>query len=250
MRGVMQKLLLAVALLSLVAACVVVQPPTRVSRGPGWYTVKKSDTLYSIAWRYGLDYKELAQWNGIDVTAPIFPGQRLRLIDPGGAVIAQTRRERRDEVTPRGGSGSASEPETRSADAGSGTESTQFRDPSAWLWPTEGVPLNTFHPVILDRRGIDIGGKLGQPVRAVADGRVVYSGNGLAGYGNLIIIKHSDNYLSAYAYCQERLVKEGTAVTAGTMVARMGRKDNTAKLYFEIRRNGKPVDPMKFLPAR
>jgi len=118
------------------------------------------------------------------------------------------------------------------------------------LWPTGGRLLSTFLASDIGRRGIDIGGTLGQDVRAVADGRVVYSGNGLAGYGNLIIIKHSDIYLSAYAHCQERLVQEGNTVKAGTVVARMGQKDETAKLYFEIRRNGKPVDPLKYLPKR
>jgi len=124
------------------------------------------------------------------------------------------------------------------------------RDPTQWIWPTSGKPLNTFKVSRLDRRGIGIAGELGQPVLAVADGKVVYSGNGLAGYGNLIIIKHSDTYLSAYAYSQERLVEEGMKVSSGKMIATMGSKDNTAKLYFEIRRNGKPVDPLKYLPKR
>ena len=139
-------------------------------------------------------------------------------------------------------SAAPAKPAEKTADAG--------RDPGAWLWPTDGSPLNTFLASQLDRRGIDIAGEAGQPVRAVADGRVVYSGNGLAGYGNLIIIKHSDTYLSAYAYCQERLVQEGETVKAGHLVAKMGLHDNQAKLHFEIRRNGKPVDPMKYLPDR
>ena len=123
-------------------------------------------------------------------------------------------------------------------------------DPRAWLWPTEGKTLNSFSASVLARRGIDIAGRQGQPVVAVADGKVVYSGNGLAGYGNLVIIKHSDKYLSAYAYCQQRLVQEGTVVKAGKVVATMGTRDNTAKLHFEIRRDGKPVDPLRYLPAR
>jgi lipoprotein NlpD len=198
--------------------------------------VKKSDTLYSIAWRYGLDYKQLARWNRIDINQPIHPGQRLRLLKPDSGIAVDSK--------------------TRSTAAGS-TKSTTgsspasvSRDPGQWIWPTSGKPLNTFLASRLDRRGIDIAGKAGQAVRAVADGKVVYSGNGLAGYGNLIIIKHSDTYLSAYAYCQERLVQEGAAVTAGKIVAKMGQKDNQAKLHFEIRRNGKPVDPMKYLPNR
>jgi lipoprotein NlpD len=237
----------AIAVLMLVS-CVVVKPPVNVSRGPGWYTVKKSDTLYSIAWRYGLDYKQLARWNRIDVSAPIHPGQRLRLIKPGGTTVAGGSKS---------GSGSQSSAAVKSSTTSgqsvtskSSVSQPSGRNPDKWIWPTDGKPLNTFMASRLDRRGINIAGKLGQPVRAVADGRVVYSGNGLVGYGNLIIIKHSDTFLSAYAYCQERLVQEGSTVKAGKVVAKMGRRDNRSKLHFEIRRNGKPVDPMKYLPNR
>jgi lipoprotein NlpD len=236
-------LAIAVAVLLLVS-CVTVKPPSTVSRGPGWYTVKPSDTLYSIAWRYGLDYKQLASWNRIDVTSPIYPGQRLRLLKPSGQSVATTKKSTASSTSKQAKSTS---PKTESRTAAS---ESGGRDPAKWIWPTQGKPLNTFLASELDRRGIDIAGKLGQPVRAVADGRVVYSGNGLAGYGNLIIIKHSDAYLSAYAYCQERLVREGSAVKAGKVVAKMGSRDNIAKLHFEIRRNGKPVDPMKYLPNK
>ena len=235
-------LAILVAVIMLVS-CVTVNPPTR-TRGAGWYTVKRSDTLYSIAWRYGLDYKQLAQWNEINVNEPIFPGQRLRLIRPSGATVAS-----KPSASSSADSNTTEPTPTATARA---AEDTSYvgSNPGSWLWPTDGKPLNTFLASQLDRRGIDIAGETGQPVRAVADGRVVYSGNGLAGYGNLIIIKHSDTYLSAYAYCQERLVQEGAAVKAGTLVAKMGLHDNQAKLHFEIRRNGKPVDPMKYLPDR
>ncbi|HKJ52611.1 MAG TPA: peptidoglycan DD-metalloendopeptidase family protein [Gammaproteobacteria bacterium] len=241
MRAAFATLIAAIML----ASCVTVNPPTRITRGAGWYTVKPSDTLYSIAWRYGLDYKQLAQWNGIGVNEPIFPGQRLRLIQRAGTAVASTPPaavSSADAST----AGSAATATTEAAEDTSDSGS----NPRSWLWPTDGKPLNTFLASQLDRRGIDIAGETGQPVRAVADGSVVYSGNGLAGYGNLIIIKHSDTYLSAYAYCQERLVQEGATVKAGNLVARMGLHDNQAKLHFEIRRNGKPVDPMKYLPDR
>jgi len=233
----------AIAVLLLVS-CVTVKPPTYVSRGAGWYTVKPSDTLYSIAWRYGLDYKQLADWNQIGVNSPIHPGQRLRLIKPSGQTVAGTSKSSASSASKKS---TATTPKVATS-----SRNTQSggRNPGKWIWPTKGKPLNTFLASELDRRGIDIAGRLGQPVLAVADGKVVYSGNGLAGYGNLIIIKHSDTYLSAYAHCQERLVQEGMLVKAGKTVAKMGRKDNTAKLHFEIRRNGKPVDPMKYLPNR
>ncbi|MDH3387610.1 MAG: peptidoglycan DD-metalloendopeptidase family protein [Gammaproteobacteria bacterium] len=234
----MKAVVAVVIALMMLASCVVVNPPTRVTRSAGWYTVKTSDTLYSIAWRYGLDYHQLAQWNQIDISDPIHPGQRLRLVRPANQAVAAAPEERTGTTAKSATTASAS---NRSGES-------EGRDPQQWLWPTVGEPLNTFLASRLDRRGIDIAGKLGQPVRAVADGKVVYSGNGLAGYGNLIIIKHSEKYLSAYAYCRERLVQEGAAVKAGNIVAEMGRWDNTAKLHFEIRRNGQPVDPMKYLP--
>jgi lipoprotein NlpD len=230
------------------ASCAAGRPPTDMERGPGWYTVKRTDTLYSIAWRYGLDSEQLAKWNRIDITATIYPGQRLRLLKPhnqstpaisAGASVATTSSDDKSGAVAG----------TKQAAVAS-TTSSALADPSKWIWPTRGKPLNTFLATRLDRRGIDIAGEPGQSVVAVADGKVVYSGNGLAGYGNLIIIKHSETYLSAYAYCEQRLVEEGMSVKAGKKVATMGSKDNIAQLHFEIRRNGKPVNPLKYLPRQ
>lgn len=214
----------------------------------GRYLVKTSDTLYSIAWRYGLDYKELAQWNQISVDDTIYPGQRLLLIRPTSAQAAVSA----DQPVKQPPQTSEVPPESSGDTPQSASVSTyKGSDPRSWLWPTEGRVISTFSAKQLDRKGIDIGGKLGQSIVAVADGKVVYSGNGLAGYGNLVIIKHSDTYLSAYAYGQERLVKEGVTVEAGKVIAKMGSlKTSTARLHFQIRKNGKPVDPLRFLPQR
>ena len=223
--------------------------------GKGWYQVKPTDTLYSIAWRYDIDYKALARWNQIGVNEIIFPGQRLLLIDPGSSnpqvsTIPET----------TSGSGTKKSQEVSvSADKANKSQLTRNnsastsnnKNPGKWIWPTKGKLLNTFSAKSLDRRGIDIEGEPGQSIHAVASGKVVYSGNGLAGYGNLIIIKHSDTYLSAYAYSQERLVKEGMTVEAGSEIAKMGKhQSRRARLHFQIRRDGKPVDPLQFLPKR
>lgn len=234
---------------ALLAGCVTVKPTTTMQRGPGWYTVKRSDTLYSIAWRYGLDYKQLAGWNGLDVDATIYPGQRLRLHKSAAGAAPVAEAPARTQSADTRAATAAPKPDA-SSPTPAPVAAYSGRDPRSWLWPTDGKLMNTFLASDLERRGIRIAGKLGQPVRAVADGKVVYSGNGLAGYGNLIIIKHSDTFLSAYAYCQERLVEEGNLVKAGATVARMGQRDNAARLHFEIRRNGKPVDPLKYLPKR
>ncbi len=245
----MKSALVTMLISVLLMGCVTVKPSTTIQRGPGWYTVKRSDTLYSIAWRYGLDYKQLAVWNGIDVDAPIHPGQRLRLIRPAKNTVASSPTKPASSPSKATGTAPAN---TRkpAAPAPSPAISYSGRDPRRWLWPTDGKLLSSFSASDLARRGIRVVGKAGQPVRAVADGKVVYSGNGLAGYGNLIIIKHSDTFLSAYAYCRERLVQEGKLVKAGAKVATMGSRDDRPQLHFEIRRNGKPVDPLKYLPKR
>jgi lipoprotein NlpD len=126
-----------------------------------------------------------------------------------------------------------------------------MKDPGAWLWPAEGRLLSTFKPNDPSRNGIEIGGKEGQPIISAAAGEVVYSGSGLIGYGELIIVKHSDRMLSAYAHNRKRLVSEGQKVAAGERLAEMGRDDrNQPMLHFEIRVNGTPQDPLKFLPGR
>ncbi len=227
----------------LVSGCISTQIQSSRHAGNGWYTVKPSDTLYSIAWRYGLDYKELASWNKISDDYIINLGQRLVMYNPGRKTVAQAPVS--STSSNASGASTTDQPLVKSTVESSTLDTNP---PARWRWPVKGKLLNTFSIKKLDRRGVDIAGKLGQAVRATAAGRVVYSGNGLVGYGNLIIIKHNETYLSAYAYCKERLVSEGNVVKAGAIIARMGQhKNKSARLHFEIRKDGKPVDPMDYL---
>jgi len=222
-----------------IASCSTTNESVRKYTGGGWYTVKKSDTLYSIAWRYGLDYRQLVLWNQISADFIIHPGQVLTLVErkdiPPLAKNPEARKSTK-KIEP-----GKQKITSKAAKAGS--------RPTQWRWPTTGKITSTYAAGKLDRRGIDIEGKLGQTVHAVANGKVVYSGNGLVGYGNLIIIKHNDTYLSAYAHNQQRLVNEGAVVKGGTVISKMGRHpDGTTRLHFEIRKYGKPVDPLRYLP--
>lgn len=233
------RILKLVLIVSLLTSCGTMSQSGHRNVGAGWYTVKSGDTLYSIAWHYGLDYEQLVIWNNISSDYVIQPGQQLMLLGPATGKVESKNNQQ---------SQSTKKSKTSSQQKSSGSVASNNK-PVQWRWPTEGKVLNTFALNKLSQRGIDIAGKLGQPVHAVADGKVVYSGNGLAGYGNLIIIKHSDRYLSAYAYNQQRLVSEGMKVKAGKVISKMGRSsDGSTRLHFEIRKNGKPVDPLRYLP--
>jgi lipoprotein NlpD len=233
------QIIYSVIIVCAIASCGTVSQSVQNNSGGGWYTVKKTDTLYSIAWRYGLDYHQLARWNHIGQDFIIHPGQRLILVKPKNTTLLAKNKEA-SKSTKKAGQTTQKKPVKPVK-----IENTVVK----WRWPSSGKIINTYAPNKLDRKGIDIAGKLGQSVHAVANGKVVYSGNGLAGYGNLIIIKHNDTYLSAYAYNQQRLVKEGMTVKAGMVISKMGQHpDGSTRLHFEIRKNGKPVDPLKYLP--
>jgi lipoprotein NlpD len=191
----------------------------------GEYTVKPGDTLYSIAFRNQMDFRELATLNGIGADYRISVGQRLKL---RGSVVPQ-------EVEPP-----ASRPVI--------TESTTAK--FDWLWPTTGR-IERGYALQSGFKGVDFTGNLGQPVFAAAPGRVVYSGNALKGYGELIIIKHSDVFLSAYGYNRKRHVVEGDVVTAGQPIGELGLgPESKPLLHFEIREHGQPIDPAEYLPKR
>lgn len=235
-------------------------------------TVVRGDTLYSIAWESGRDYRQLAAWNRIAPPYTIFPGQRLRLFPPSGVPAAsapstpeppgdvemaaapaprpvQVRPLPPPSATPKPAAKPAPAPATKPPTASAPRASAPEIAASAaggWGWPVRGKILSSFGP---GRNGLDIGGNRGQAVLAAASGRVVYEGSGLRGYGQLIIIKHNDEFLSAYAHNDRILVKEGSVVKRGQKIAEMGSTgSDEVKLHFEIRKNGTPVDPMKYLP--
>jgi lipoprotein NlpD len=211
--------------------------PTASSQTPhGFFKVRQGDTLYSIAWNYGLDYHDLAAWNNIPKPYVIYPGQTLRLTPQPGA----ERRRGGERMKPQQHD---SEAVAKSSTADVATEPA----PIKWQWPTTGKLLDSDSPT--SRNGVDIEGKVGQVIKAAASGDVVYSGSGLLGYGKLIIIKHNDTFLSAYAHNDRIYVKEGDRVVGGQKIATMGVGNNGEPvLHFEIRKKGKPVNPLDRLP--
>lgn len=251
--------------------------PRPTDERPQYHTVRKGDTLYSIALDNGLDYRELAQWNDVTATSVISIGQQLRLSPPAAAALtaaplmsAPIVQARPLEGSPvAGGDGSIkSQPlavrapysdQTYAQMASLKPEVSPRIEPQApsgpggeenvaWGWPASGKVVGTFSDSA-NQRGIRIAGKLGQPVHASAAGRVIFSGTGIRGFGKLIVIKHNNTFLSVYAHNSELLVKEGQNVAKGQKIAEMGSTDTDAvRLHFEIRRLGKPVDPMKLLP--
>ncbi|MEM1080970.1 MAG: peptidoglycan DD-metalloendopeptidase family protein [Pseudomonadota bacterium] len=290
------------------------------SSAPTVYPVNRGDTLYSIAFRYGMDWREVARWNEISAPYTIQIGQRIRLrppvnrsvststpsaapgqasgigtpprsvssrtLDPapstgeseaatntatlatvplppitapspdaGADFTPSTETETETSTTARPGSSTAPTPTAaggRGADQANIVTSGRGRSVAGatWFWPTEGRLTQRFNANDT-RKGIHIAGEDGQAIRTAANGEVVYSGNGLIGYGELIIIKHTDSMLSAYAHNDRRLVQQGDRVQAGQIIARMGEfEPNRPLLHFEIRRNGQPDDPLKYLPPR
>lgn len=244
---------------------------------PQVYVVQKGDTLYSIAFNYGFDYHELAELNGIQDPNLIQVGQQIRLFadaaarpapvesKPAGSLVKDQPKVVKYAYSDAAMAqiGKVQEPGNVSAataakpaesqpkpqpKSGPADDSGEADEALEWSLPAKGKVIGEFSESA-NRKGIDIAGKLGQPVFASAPGKVVYSGSGLRGYGKLVIIKHNKTYLSAYAHNDQVLVKEGQSVTRGQKIAEMGNTDaDQVKLHFEVRRLGKPVDPAKYLP--
>lgn len=201
-------------------------------------TVVPGDTLYSIAWESGRDYKELARWNRIAPPYTIKPGDRIHLYPPRDARPTKARKRVRMHASP---------PYRRHARADRPVKIDRSSPRLiAWMWPAHGKVVGGYYG-----NGIDIAGRRGEDVRAAAGGRVVYSGSGLRGYGRLIILKHNDDYLSAYAHNDKVYVKEGDVIKRGQKIADMGSSGtDRVVLHFEIRRRGVPVDPLRYLPRQ
>jgi lipoprotein NlpD len=251
-------------------------PPPRPAPAPGGtYRVQRGDTLYSIAFRNGVDFRELAEWNGIAPPYTIYPGRELRLsprsatrppvaaVPPPRPLTAQPAAPRPAPAAPAPsppstvagtpshvGSPTASPPPSGVTPPPPPPPEPAAAGDVAWRWPADGQVIGGYVAGDPMKQGIDIAGKSGAPVRAAADGTVVYSGNGLIGYGELIIVKHNASLLSAYGHNRRRLVQEGDRVKSGQTIAEMGSNGARDELHFEIRKNGKPSNPLDFLPRR
>jgi lipoprotein NlpD len=221
---------------------------SKPASGAKVYTVVRGDTLYSIAWKHGTNYHDVARWNGIESPYLIYPDQKLKLYPPQQA---------KPKSSPKAAEKAASVPANQQKITAAGKQPSasglaKRQIPSSdikWRWPTSGKVQKS--STRTGKKGVEIVGVMGQPVIAAAPGEVVYSGGGLIGYGKLIILKHNDEYLSAYAHNSKLLVAEGINVGAGQRIAEMGSNgSNKAMLHFEIRRNGEPVPPLEYLPRR
>jgi lipoprotein NlpD len=243
-------------------------PPTpRVAAADGTYRVQPGDTLSLIAAAFGRDVRDLVRWNNLADASRIQVGQTLRVVPPTEEAAAlpvtpttpaTTRPLEAPSATPGGAPLAPAAPSPSATEAapapGSVAALPETKPPAAapssdWIWPVNGRVIDRFDEK--RNKGIGIAGKEGDPVVASADGQVVYSGSGLRGYGNLVILKHNDDFISAYAHNRQILVKQGQTVKRGQRIAEVGRSDATEpKLHFEIRRQGKPVDPLAYLPPR
>lgn len=243
--------------------------------GHVYHKVERGETLYSIGWAYGYDYRQVAEWNGISPPYHLNPGQRLRVAPPSGQSVkplqeyqpenSRENRVRVEEPAPVVGPSDEQKKPTGYTSARAKQDVRVVVDKVkqffgnqsvSWQWPTKEKRIfRTYSSNDPARQGLDITGKLGTPIYAAASGHVVYAGGGLTHYGQLIIIKHNEKYLSAYAHNKKLYIKEGETVVAGQKIADMGDDSvsggtGRVMLHFEIRRNGKPVDPLRYLPRK
>ena len=246
----------------LVVAAIKPLPGAENAGKQGYYTVKAGDTLIRIGLENGQGWKDIARWNNLENANLIEVGQVLRVVPPSSTAVAPaadtgvvTRPVTSSAVNPAPAASaakpaaSAATPAPIPAPTNPASTTASSDDDVPFIWPASGALLAGFDEA--RNKGYDIAGKAGDPVVAAADGRVVYAGAGLRGYGNLVILKHNNTFLTAYAHNQALLVKEDQTVRRGQKIAEMGSTDaDRVKLHFEIRRQGKPVDPVRYLPAR
>jgi lipoprotein NlpD len=247
-----------------VAPAVVKQPPGFENAGkPGYYTVKPGDTLIRIGLESGQSPKDITRWNALENPNRIEVGQVLRIVPPiveagavtkpvtSGAVVTTPIATASAPAKPASAASAAAPVASAPVKVATAPAATSAGadDDIAWIWPGKGNVIAEFDES--KNKGVDLSGNAGDPVVAAADGKVVYAGAGLRGYGNLIILKHNNTYLTAYAHNQSLQVKEDQSVKKGQKIAEMGNSDaDRVKLHFEVRRQGKPVDPLKYLPAK
>jgi len=223
-------------------------PKVSIAQPGRTIVVRRGDTLYSLARTHNITPRDLSAWNGLSDPNTIYPGQTLRLYPSSGAIVSMP-----PPVTPRTSTGSATTPSASTPPAPTTSSSAAAVNSGiTWQWPTDGQVTTRFAANDPTKEGIDIAGRNGQAVRATADGVVIYSGAPpTLYYGELIIIKHNEHWLSAYGHNRKRLVSEGQTVRAGEQIAEMGRTGTDRDiLHFEIRHDGKPVDPLRYLPSR
>ena len=228
-------------------------PPARSIPKPGQtVTIRKGDTVYALARIHSITPADLIAWNNLSNPSTIHPGQVLKLYPPGPASRPVASSSTPSASRPASGTGAG---RTGAASPSATVVASSAPAPASsgigWRWPAEGTLVGRFVSGDSGKQGIDIAGTSGQDVRAAAAGTVVYSGAGLVGYGELIIIKHNEQWLTAYGHNRKRLVSEGQTVRAGDRIAEMGRTGAARDmLHFEIRHNGKPVDPLAYLPKK
>jgi len=264
--------LLLAGLLTACATHIVRAPVGDHSQHPGYHPdihiVRQGDTLYSVAFMYRYPVDRLARWNGLKPPYTIYKGQRLRLMPPAGRIpvvtvaatgasaINPSRPKPRALVSAKPGSVSRPAHAPVPKDSPRPSVASRPNAParnrwSGWKWPVSGRLLQRYQSEGSGRNGIAIAGRSGDPVHAAASGKVVYAGSGLGGYGKLIIIKHNKDFLSAYAHNRKLMAREGQWVKQGQVIARMGHSGtDRVQLHFEIRKHGRPVNPLRYLPRR
>ncbi len=228
-------------------------------RNVSFHKVRRGETLYSIAFQHRKDFRKLARLNGIRKPYTIYVGQKIRLKSSKKHHVSHSAKSKKAQVrkkTYKSTQKKSSKSLKKNKKASKKTKKSASNQGYVkgriyWQWPAKGMIINKFSRKSATKKGVDIAGRLGQAVKASAAGKIVYSGSGLRGYGRLIIVQHNERFLSAYAHNRKLLVKEGQQVKQGQRIAEMGRSGtDRVKLHFEIRSDGNPVDPLRYLPKR